>query len=66
MLWVAGLSWPTWIADWDYATAILFAGWLAPMAVLMPYSLAQSAALRRRYHEEWASLPVDVVKGASA
>jgi hypothetical protein len=66
MLWVAGLSWPNWIADWDYASAVLLTGWLAPMAILMPYSLAQSAALRRRYHDKWANLPIHDKNGAPA
>jgi hypothetical protein len=60
MLWVVGrLTWRTWPADWDYLTAILWAVWLAPMALLFPYALARSADERRRYHEEWARLPIE-------
>ena len=58
MLWCAGLTWRTWLAEPDYLTAILFAVWLAPMAVLSPYALAKSSADRRRYHEEWARLDI--------
>src|SRR5438128_562072 len=59
MLWCAVLTWRTWPAEWDYLTAILFAVWLAPMALLFPYALAKSSAIRIRYHEEWARLQLD-------
>jgi hypothetical protein len=65
MLLVAGLTWPTWPADLDYQTAVLFAAWLAPSAGLFPYALAKSAVLRRRYHAEWANLPIDGENRAS-
>ena len=63
MLWVAALNWP---AEWDFLTVTLLAVWLAPHGILFPYALAQSAILRRRYHEEWANLPLDADKGATA
>jgi len=63
MLWVAAMTWPA--EEWDYLTAILLTVWLTPLALLIPYALAQSAALRRRYHEEWANLPIDADKGAT-
>jgi hypothetical protein len=59
MLWVAVLPWRTGPADWDYLTAILVAAWLAPIGCLFPYALAQSAAERRRSHQEWARLPIE-------
>jgi hypothetical protein len=59
MLLCAGLAWPTWPAEPDYLTATLFAVWLAPMALLFPYGLAKSSAVRRRCHEEWARLPIE-------
>ena len=58
-MWCAGLTWRTWPAEPDYLTATLFAVWLAPMALLFPYALAKSSAVRRRYHEEWARLPIE-------
>ncbi len=65
ILWVMSLPWRTWPADWDYLSAILVAVWLAPTASLFPYALAQSAAARRRYHEEWANLPINGENGAA-
>jgi hypothetical protein len=55
---LVGLTWRTCSADWDYLTAILWAVWLIPMALLFPYALARSSADRRRYHEEWAHLDI--------
>jgi hypothetical protein len=66
MLWVVGvITWRGWPADWDYLTAILVAVWLAPPGALFPYALAQSATVRRRYHEEWAQLRIDGDNGAA-
>jgi len=59
MLGCAGMTWRTWPAEPDYLTATLFAVWLAPMALLFPYALAKSSAVRIRYHEEWARLPIE-------
>lgn len=56
MLWCAGLAWRTWPTD--YLTAILWALWLTPMALLFPYALARSSADRMRYHQEWARLDI--------
>jgi hypothetical protein len=66
MLWCAGLTWRTWPAEPDYLAAILFAAWLTPMALLFPYALAKSSAVRIRYHEEWARLPLGPSLGAPA
>jgi hypothetical protein len=63
MAWVSALNWP---GDWDYLSVVLLAVWLAPQGVLFPYALAQSATMRRRYHEEWANLPLDGEKGTPA
>jgi hypothetical protein len=57
-LWCAVLAWPTWRAEWDSLTAILWTVWLTPMALLFPYALARSSADRLRYHEEWARLDI--------
>jgi hypothetical protein len=58
MLGLACLAWRTGSGEWDYLTAILLALWLAPLAVLFPYSLARSSLDRRRNHEEWARLEI--------
>lgn len=59
MLWLVGLTWRTWPTEWDYLSGVLFALWTAPAGLLFPYALAQSATLRRRYHEEWSRLPIE-------
>jgi ATP-dependent Clp protease ATP-binding subunit ClpC len=58
MLWCAGLIWHSWPREPELLTATLFAIGLAPMAFLFPYALAKSSAVRLRYHEEWARLPI--------
>lgn len=56
-------NWHTEPADWDrwtlIAAGILFAGDVAGTSVFAAWVLVQSADARRRYHEEWASLPID-------
>jgi hypothetical protein len=59
MSWCAALTWRTWPAEPDYLNAILFVAWLTPVALLFPYALAKSSAVRNRYHEEWARLPIE-------
>jgi hypothetical protein len=60
---IAGANWPTQVEDWDDLTkvlfAVLFAGDMAATSVVCGWVLVQSAAVRRRYHEEWARLPID-------
>jgi hypothetical protein len=58
LLLVAALTWPTWPAEWDYLDAVLIAVWLGVTIPVLPYALAQSSILRRRYHEEWACLDI--------
>jgi ATP-dependent Clp protease ATP-binding subunit ClpC len=59
MVWCAALTWHTWPVEPDYLTATWFAVWLTPTALLFPYALARSSAVRRRSHEEWARLPIE-------
>jgi hypothetical protein len=59
LLWIAGLTWRAWPAEWDYLSAALIMGWLGVLAPMFPYALAQSSVLRMRRHEEWACLPID-------
>jgi hypothetical protein len=60
LLWLAAVSWPTWSAEWDHPGAAVVAGCLVVSAPCLPYALAQSSLLRRRYHEEWGRLPIDI------
>jgi len=63
LLCVRGANWPAQPADWDYWTLIvagvLFAGDIAATSVICAWVLVQTVAERRRYHEEWASLPIE-------
>jgi hypothetical protein len=59
MLWCMGLTWRTLLTEWDYVTAVLVLVWLSPMALLFPYALAESSVVRKRYYDEWASLPIE-------
>jgi hypothetical protein len=60
LLWLAAWGWPTWSIEWVYSHpfAIVLAGFLiVPMHVC---ALAQSSLLRKRYQEEWESLPIEI------
>lgn len=63
LLCIKGAHWPTQVEDWDNLTlvlaAVLLAGSCAAWSVFCAWVLVQSAAERRRYHEEWARLPID-------
>jgi hypothetical protein len=60
VLCVACVSWPAWPADGDQLGAVLVAGGLAAHSVVFAGFLAQSSAARRRSHEEWGRLPIEV------
>jgi hypothetical protein len=55
LLFVAGLVW-----TWDHLNAVPFAGMLAACSVVPAWGLAQLFAERRRYHEEWGRLPIEL------
>ena len=59
LLLLAAVSWPTWSAEWDRTSAVLMAAFLVGSAPCLPWALARSSLLRRRYHEEWGHLPID-------
>jgi len=56
-------NWSTAFANWDYwiqiVAGVLLTGNLAAATVITAWFLVQSAEQRRRYHEEWASLPIE-------
>lgn len=57
-------NWPIRAFDWDRSTltlsAIPFAGLIAAFTVFCSWFLVQTMAQRRRYYQEWASLPIEV------
>jgi hypothetical protein len=61
LLWFAAWSLLTWSAEWDYPNpySVVMAGFLLALSLLQACAFAQSSLLRRQYHEEWASLPID-------
>jgi hypothetical protein len=60
LLFVAGAGWPDWPTDWDHLGAVPFAAMGAACSVGLAWGLAQSFAERRRYHEEWGRLPIEI------
>jgi hypothetical protein len=60
---VRGSSWPSEPLDWgnrSHATILVpLAGCTAAFCILCAWILVQTAAERRRYHEEWARLPIE-------
>jgi hypothetical protein len=70
LLGIHAATWPTAPDSWSpwalMAAGVLLTGDLAATSVLCAWVMVQSAEERRRYHEEWASLPIDNQKGAPA
>jgi hypothetical protein len=64
LLWIGGTSWLTRPGDGNPGSAVLVATLLAAYSVMFAYVLAQSSAARRRYHEEWARLPIEPASAA--
>jgi hypothetical protein len=60
---IAGAKWPTPAENWGHWTllvaGVLLAGDMAATSVFCAWVLVQSADERRRYHEEWARLPIE-------
>jgi hypothetical protein len=54
----AALTWCTGPTEWDYSSAVLITIWLGVTTPVFLYGLARSSIVRRRYHEEWASLDI--------
>ncbi len=61
LLFVAGVAWIDWPTGWDHLGAFPFAGMLAACSVVLAWGLAQLFAERRRYHEEWGRLPIEIL-----
>jgi hypothetical protein len=65
---IGGFTWPLHRADWKSGTvlaALPFAGAMAAASVLCAWGLVQTVAERRRYHAEWAGLPISGEDGAA-
>jgi ATP-dependent Clp protease ATP-binding subunit ClpC len=60
LLLVAGAVWSDWPMDSDHLGAVLLPGMLAPGSVVLAWSLAHRNAPRRRYHEEWGRLLIEI------
>lgn len=62
LLFVGGAVWSAWPAGSDHLPlgALSFVGMLAAFGVVLAWSLAHWNAPRRRYHEEWGRLPIEI------
>ena len=60
LLFVAGEVWSDWPTAWDHLGLVQHAGILAACSVGLAWGLAQLFAERRRYHEEWGRLPIEL------
>jgi ATP-dependent Clp protease ATP-binding subunit ClpC len=60
LLFVAGAAWSSWPTGWPSLGSGPFAGVLAAGSVGLAWSMARSNAPRRRYHEEWGRLPIEI------
>jgi hypothetical protein len=60
LLFVAGVAWLDWPTGWDHLGALRLAGMLAGFSVVLAWALALLFAERRRYHEEWGRLPLEM------
>jgi hypothetical protein len=60
LLFVAGVVWTKWPTGWDHLGAVPFAGVMVAYSVALAWSLALLFAERRRYHEEWGRLPIEL------
>ena len=60
LLFVAGAVWPGWLTGLDPLGLVPYASILAAFSVVTALSLALGCAERRRYHEEWGRLPIEM------
>jgi len=60
LLLVAGAAWTDWPTGWDHLGGVWLASILAAYSVVLAWSLAHWNAPRRRYHEEWGRLPIEM------
>jgi hypothetical protein len=60
LVYVAGAVWSALPTDRDHLGAVPFVGILAACSMVLAWSLAHANAPRRRYHEEWGRLPIEI------
>ena len=60
LLFIAGATWPGWLTGLDPLRLVPYASILAASSVVTALSLALGCAERRRYHQEWARLPIEM------
>jgi hypothetical protein len=60
LLFVAGAVWPGWLTGLDPLGLVPYASILAAFSVVTALSLALGCAERRRYHQEWGRLPIEM------
>ena len=60
LLFIAGAVWPGWLTGLDPLGLVPYASILAAFSVVTALSLALGCAERRRYHQEWGRLPIEM------
>ena len=60
LLFVAGAVLPGWVRGLDPQSLVPYAGILAACPVVTALSLALGCAERRRYHQEWGRVPIEM------
>jgi hypothetical protein len=60
LLFLAGAGWPIWPMGWDNFGAVSLAAIIAAGSTGLACELAKSVGERKRYHEEWACLAVEI------
>ncbi len=60
LLFFAGAGWTAWPTGWDHLGVVQFPVMLVACSVVLAWSLAHWNAPRRRYHEEWGRLPIEL------
>jgi hypothetical protein len=60
LLFVSGAVLPPWLTGLDPFRLVPYASILAALSVVTALSLALSCAERRRYHQEWGRLPIEM------
>jgi hypothetical protein len=60
LMFVGGAVGPTLVAGWDSLRLAPYASILAAFSVVTALSLALGCAERRRYHQEWVRLPIEM------
>ena len=60
LLFIAGAVWPGWLTGLDPLGLVPYASILAAFSVVTALSLALGCDERRRYHQKWGQLPIEM------